>query len=421
MGLVAEVDLHETCVGRLLFRSRPTRIGEYAAAAYLIVVALAPRLPLEPIPGYAVGLDDLMWLGLMGSALLCRAPRAALALPMAAALFVGALSILSGLLWASVGALGPSLLTLLKTAQLFSVYLAARALGVSLERISRAAALALLGIAAIAAVDVAIHARQLTAPRLLPFRIFDNALFPGQTNHIASFIALAVPVLLIPSGRDRLLRISAVILGTATLLLAASRTAILALFVAIVLTVLLSRVRWEAVLLCLLAAGGVLGYGSMKKRLSWLGDEPYYLQLALEKKIHGFPPTYTEGRFRLVVAWIALDEFRRVPLLGTGVGSRHRIFYESAYVMVLAETGLLGLGAALMLGIALLGITGSDPPVRAAYLALLGVFLLVGFGAVTPVITRLAAPFWIYVAAFEGRGRDERDGDGSSFRGSCRM
>jgi hypothetical protein len=49
----------------------------------------------------------------------------------------------------------------------------------------------------------------------------------------------------------------------------------------------------------------------------------------------------------------ALWNFEKVFLFGSGLGSRHRLFYESQYVLILAETGLVGLSAFLFLCLSL--------------------------------------------------------------------
>lgn len=351
---------------------------------YLAAVAASPRLLIS---GYGVGIDDLAWLTLVGAALRKGRPSMALALPMAVVLFVAALSILLR----SVPEPWAGLLTLAKLAQLFGAYAAARALGVDAAAMTRAAVRAVLLLALIGGVELLVRDEAAAELRHTPFRLFDNAFYPGQTNHVAGFIALVMPLVL--REPVRILRWAAATLGTAVVLLTASKAGIVALAAGLI-------VSFPRPLLIAALAAGVLLVPTARRRLALVGDEWTYFRREMERREAGQPPAYTEGRFRLMVAWIALDEVRKAPVLGTGLGSRHRIFYESAWVMVPAETGLVGLAAALALGAALVKRPVRDPPV---WRGVLVAFVLLGFGAVSIVITRMAAPFWLAAAALEER------------------
>ena len=61
--------------------------------------------------------------------------------------------------------------------------------------------------------------------------------------------------------------------------------------------------------------------------------------------------------------------------------------------MIVAETGLVGLAAALFLAGSLA--RGARGPTA----AVLVVFLVLSLGMVTPVIARVAMPFWLFMAA----------------------
>lgn len=352
------------------------------ATAYLIVVVAAPRVTVDVVPGYAVGIDDLAWLGL---AALWRPSRPPLA--MALALLAAALSIL----FRQVPEFAPSLLTFGRLVQAFAVFLIARSIGVTPAAMTRAAAYAVLALAAIASVELFTMRDAMTTGGWLPYRIFNNALYPGQTNHVAGFVALAMPLLLARSDADRMLRWTAAALGAGVVMLCASRTALAAMVAGLVVTMLSSRAAWVALALVVV---GALWFGPMSRRLSWLDDEAYYLDYGLRRHVCGAPPTHTEGRFRMLTAWIALQEFRRAPVFGSGLGSRHRIFYESAPVMIVAETGLVGLAAALFLAWSLA--RGARGPTAAVFVA----FLVLSLGMVTPVIARVVMPLWIVMGVY---------------------
>lgn len=103
----------------------------------------------------------------------------------------------------------------------------------------------------------------------------------------------------------------------------------------------------------------------------------------------------------------ALWNFDQFFLLGSGWGSRHRLFYESQYVQVLAETGLLGLLAFLVLCGALVRQWFSlrPRPERGAgggaaagwLLALVGI-LIHNFSCVSWTVGKIAIPFWFLTA-----------------------
>jgi hypothetical protein len=381
------IDLADSRVARLLFRGRAERAAPWLPAATLFVTAVAPRLGWEPLAGYGLGLDDAAWLALLVGALACRPPRAAVALPMAAAFFVAALSVVGR----RVPELAPGLLSLAKLAQLFSVYVAARATGAEPERIARAAAWAVLALSAIGLAEVVVRRHE------MPLRIFDNALYPGQTNHVAGFVALSMPLLLRAGAPDRKLRMLAAAAGVAVVLLSASRGALLGLAAGVIAALLMTPRRRIAGLAALGAAAALLAFGPARTRISWIDREVELFRYTLERELTGMPPVLSPSRVRLANARIAMDELRRAPLLGTGLGSRHRVFYENAGVMIAAETGLVGLACALWLAAALVRRSLGDPVALPILLA----FAVLSLGAVTVVITRLAAPLWIFLAALE--------------------
>ena len=103
----------------------------------------------------------------------------------------------------------------------------------------------------------------------------------------------------------------------------------------------------------------------------------------------------------------ALWNFDRFWLFGSGWGSRHRLFYESQYVLVLAETGLLGLLAFLVLCGALVRQWFSlrSYPERGEVrgtaagwlLAFIGI-LIHNFSCVSWTVAKIAIPFWFLTA-----------------------
>jgi O-antigen ligase len=103
-----------------------------------------------------------------------------------------------------------------------------------------------------------------------------------------------------------------------------------------------------------------------------------------------------------LVAWkSALSTVPDFPLIGLGAGARHRSYYDNQYVMTLAESGLLGLGALLIL---LLGLAATLAQARRAWASPLGTGALAALAAVAThsmatgslIVTMVGGPlFWV--------------------------
>ena len=100
---------------------------------------------------------------------------------------------------------------------------------------------------------------------------------------------------------------------------------------------------------------------------------------------------------------LALQIFADYPLLGAGLASQPRVFYENFYMLLLADTGILGFSAFALLvtGLAWAAIdlyrSASQPWMRgfaAGYLAGLLGLLVDGCTVVVFLLSRVATPFW---------------------------
>lgn len=370
---------------------------------FVMAALAAPRLPIDVLPGYPLGLDDFLWAALVLLAF-PRLLRSSLVVPAFAWLTVLALSIACGFALSTYASGAGAFLSLAKSVQLVSVAFIARAVvsdAADLKTLVRwaAAGVALLGVVGLA--DAVIHADEIRMPGPLPFRIFDNAFYLGQTNHVAGAIAILTPLLLVGGARY------SVLLGVAVIFLAGSRGAFLALGEGMLVWLFLER-RWKPLGIVAVAFVALFSFGPIAKRLSFRQWEWDTFKSTMERRWAGLPEHHTVTRNRYVTAWTSLDEFRHAPVLGTGLGSRHRVFYESAYVQTVAETGLLGVLAVALLGIAVVRVAyGLSPPWRAAMIACVAAFAVLGIGAVVGLIARVAIPFWAMVGAADGARGEE--------------
>ena len=126
-------------------------------------------------------------------------------------------------------------------------------------------------------------------------------------------------------------------------------------------------------------------------------------------RILSMPASFHGGEFSSSVVarmqrWDVLwESVRQYPLLGTGIGSRERIFYESFWMQLLCETGIVG--TVLFVGVLMLGFgilmkhfaKRQNDVFKLWMASFFGIFfamLLNGVTLVNFVITVLAAPFW---------------------------
>lgn len=103
----------------------------------------------------------------------------------------------------------------------------------------------------------------------------------------------------------------------------------------------------------------------------------------------------------------ALWNFDPFFLLGSGIGSRHRLFYESQYILVLAETGIVGVTAFIFLCLAMVReITSRMPRLKGTKEEGLALAWLMGFvgllihnaSCVSWTVAKVAIPFWFLTA-----------------------
>ncbi|GEM_PF-6508682 len=311
------------------------------------------------------------------------------------------LSLAAGALQGSLPGLAMPLATACKQAEYLAGFLIARAVAPdwTLERAARLTfrTAAWLGAAALAERQLQV----LMGIEEIRIRVFSHALWPDQTNHLAGFLALGavLGLALRPQERTRLpfwiwtgLE-GLILLG---LMATGSRGALLAT-VAGALVFAAAQRSWKVLAagILLLAAGvATQGRGGFTHELVvWQHSEI--------RQEAGAPRLPEMERNRLDV-WTALrGDVLRFPLFGAGPGSRNRVFYESQWVMTLAEGGVLGLAALLLVLIALgRSAIAAGGALGAAMLGILACVVVQGFVTETLLVTRIAGPFWLLWGAF---------------------
>lgn len=252
-----------------------------------------------------------------------------------------------------------------------------------------------------------------TAPFSI-FRLFDQGIYPGESNHMAGYLMVACTVFLVnvlDTDETRSVRFRSVVLFSLcalVLYLTRSRSALLGFTGACILVLYVYRKRW------LIFGGGVfvvslLLIPGMKQRLSNLQRNIQYYETIVDKRLQGKPTPFSYSRVRLEVWDVAVSEMKYYPVAGGGFGARNRVFYENIYVMILAEGGWVGVMLFLLFLLQLLFwrrkgknensrkqyVEDDDDMVQKTLVSGSTVALmLMGVGAVSFMITRIAGAFW---------------------------
>lgn len=101
--------------------------------------------------------------------------------------------------------------------------------------------------------------------------------------------------------------------------------------------------------------------------------------------------------------------FDQFLFFGAGLGARHRLFYESQYVMTLTETGLFGLGTlciTLLLpaffALRRIKLRGTQGLLAGAWLSAWGALMLHNLSCVSLTVSKCAIVWWFLTGAFVG-------------------
>jgi O-antigen ligase len=200
-----------------------------------------------------------------------------------------------------------------------------------------------LGLILIAGYGIYEHFHPLAKlPYPLVYRIYERGFFYGQSNHFGGtfsfFISLIFGLLIfINNWRLRLILICIFCLSIFPFFWTFSRQAHLNLLTSLIVMFFLSfkKIRGYPKLVFFMLLAAILLIimllPAVQERISSIKE------VILSKDIYSSSFAYRLNKWRLAFA-----DNRNYLLLGTGLGSRHRAFYESQWVMFLSELGIIG-------------------------------------------------------------------------------
>lgn len=238
------------------------------------------------------------------------------------------------------------------------------------------------------------------------YRLFERFPFTGDANHVGGLLVLWMGFftgLFLNRKNDftRALLFTGLCFVFFPLIWTYSRKSYLALGGALSLSVLLQKDRREALLLvCFFALVGLVLPTRLAERVTDIryafdSVDPFHSSLA--------------GNWAM---WQqALWNFDKFFLWGSGFGSRHRLFYESQFVLVLAETGLFGFAAFLFLCLALVRkitvrfsrLSQREKAIVLGWLAGFSGLMVHNLSCVSLTVTKVAIPFWFLTAVVLAR------------------
>jgi O-antigen ligase len=239
-----------------------------------------------------------------------------------------------------------------------------------------------------------------------PFRIFDNPIYKGQSNHIAGFLIIAINLAL----SDALIRkssftniaraLSVAIISWFTLMLTLSRIAMIATFITVAMLIILHRSKLHkkillALVITIASTIGFVFYRPIQLRFAdTFGWEYQAFQSTLARTEVGYTPEFSYTRNRFENWYIAISELKLSPIFGCGLGARNRAFYENQYIAIMSETGILGLGCFLSILIVNLINLRKRYGKIGVLTSFIGVILL-GITSISFTISKISGPIWL--------------------------
>lgn len=215
-------------------------------------------------------------------------------------------------------------------------------------------------------------------------RPFDRWPYKAEANHVGGFAVLCAALAF---GR-RWWPLLAVSVGVTAL--SQSRGALLALGVVCLMQLFPRgrRIAAVVVLASLVGAGFLL-----RERVAGSTVEWQVYRRTEARVAEGLPPVFSHTRNRFEVWSLLADDFATYPISGTGPGSRDRVIYENAFVMVACELGILGVVAFLFLIAAILA--QREWTSATATVAM----LVLGLTSISFFLAREAGPWWILLGS----------------------
>lgn len=233
------------------------------------------------------------------------------------------------------------------------------------------------------------------------YRLFERPPFHGDANHIGGMLVVWIGFfagIFLRTDRRPLqaMLLGAVLFAFFPLIWTYSRKSYFALMAAFVLPFFVRGVRRKLLLLvCLFILFGLAFPTRLPERLIDLGEA-----------FSSTDPFHSSWAGNWVMWKQALWNFGQFFLFGSGLGSRHRLFYESQYILILAETGVVGFA---LFGLLLLAPLREHLRLRAAgweekgivlgWLMAFAGLLVHNFSCVSLTVSKIAIPFWFLTAA----------------------
>lgn len=234
------------------------------------------------------------------------------------------------------------------------------------------------------------------------YRLFERPPFHGDANHIGGLLVLWMGVftgffLKTEKNLQRWFFLAALVFVFFPFIWTYSRKSYFSLAGAFLFSFLFVGERRKLLsLTCLLVILGLVFPTRLAERLLDLGEA-----------FTSTDPFHSSWAGDLSMWEHSLWNFQRFFLFGSGLGSRHRLYYESQYVLVLAETGLVGLIAFVLLCLSLIrgvlfrlrqSLGAKDRALALGWLIGFVGLLIHNFSCVSWTVSKIAIPFWFLTA-----------------------
>ena len=234
------------------------------------------------------------------------------------------------------------------------------------------------------------------------YRIFERLPFHGDANHVGGLLVLwlgfFIGVFLRTSDRRTgSLLLAALIFVFFPLIWTYSRKSYFALGGALLFPFIFKGSRKKLLfLISLLILTALVFPTRLSERL-----------MDLREAFQSVDPFHSSWAGNWVMWKDALWNFDQFFLWGSGLGSRHRLFYESQYVLILAETGIFGFSMLVFLFLSMIReITSSFARTLTAQEKGIAIGWLIGFvgllihnlSCVSLTVAKIAIPFWFLSA-----------------------
>lgn len=245
------------------------------------------------------------------------------------------------------------------------------------------------------------------------YRLFERPPFHGDANHIGGFLALWIAFftglfLSAKNTKQKWFLFAALLFAFLPFIWTYSRKSYAAIAATLGLSVFLTPHRRRIIyLICALALLGLLLPTRLSERLMDLGET-----------FSSTDPFHSSWAGGLNVWKDSLWNFEKFWLWGSGLGSRHRLFYESQYVLILAETGILGFAAFLYLGwilirqwvIKFFRNSSEQKPLMLGWILAFSALVIHSLSCVSWTVSKVAIPFWFLTALIfaKSQSHDEK-------------